>query len=299
VDVNPEAAAVVAEEYNTEYTTADYEKVLSDKDVDLVVITTRHDTHAEMTIRAARAGKHVLCEKPMGVTWDECRGVMDAVKLSGVKYCIGYNRGLAPLITQAGEIIARQDRAAVITHRIQVYYKGEFHWLLERAEGGGRLVGEGCHIFDLFCALAGSDPVRVSAEGGIFNQDPRVNTPDTALITVAFENGTIATVCIPSVGNAGLSKEATEIYCGNTAIHIDNFQTMAACIGEQKVEVDLGEIDKGHLIEINRLADAILTGAPCPNGLENAARAALIGFKAIEAIETHRVVPMSREEYKV
>ena len=298
-DINEEAARSVCREYRAEYATTDVERVLADPEVALVVIGTRHNLHASLTTMAAEAGKHVLCEKPMGITYDECRRVMKAVSENGIVYTIGYNRGMAPLISKARKILARQNEPVAMYHRIQTYLGAKFHWLLGMAEGGGRIIGEGCHILDLFCVVADSDPVRVYAEGGIFTKHPEADTPDTATITVGFENGSIANVLIPSIGNSLIPKESTEIYSGNVAIVIEDFQRMTACVGEQKEEVSLDTVDKGHRIEIDLLAEAVLHGGPVPNDVSSAARAAVLCLKAIEAMETHQVQPVSREEYVI
>lgn len=298
VDVNEAAAAAVAAEYGADYSTGDYQRVLSDPEVDLVVLTTRHNLHADMTVRAAEAGMNILCEKPMGLTLAECDAVLKAVRRNRVKYCIGYNRGLAPLVRQARAALSALERPMVIYHRIQSYFKSnEFHWILDANEGGGRIVSEACHIFDLFCELTGREPVRVTAEGGVFTKSGKVTTPDTALVTVAFEGGSIATLCIPSVGNSQLPKEWTEIYCGNAAVTIENFQKMTSYIGPSVEERVLPEVDKGHAEELRLLADSLLTGGPAPNGVESAMRSALLSLKAIESIRTHQTIAVSPSEY--
>ena len=83
-DIVEEAAKEMAEKYKMAYATTDYDKVLQDKEVDLVLITTRHNLHAEQTIKAAKAGKHILCEKPMALNLDDCHQIMKEVKKSGV-----------------------------------------------------------------------------------------------------------------------------------------------------------------------------------------------------------------------
>ena len=296
-DVVEEMARGVADEYGSEYVMTDVDRVFQDDAVDLVMITTRHNTHAELSIRAAKAGKNILCEKPMGIDDKECREVYMAVKENNVKYCIGYNRGLAPMVAGAREILADLKRPFAMYHRMQNYFAPEGHWLLDAEEGGGRLVGEGCHIFDMACALAGCEPVRVFAEGGVFTLSKTLTVPDTAAVTMAFEDGSVATTVIASVGNSGLSKEATEIYCGNVAIRIDDFKQMVLCTAGGTEETILSTVDKGHRRELALLAEVLLDGGPAPNNEENALRAALISFRANEAIRTHAVQTLSREEY--
>ena len=166
-DIIEETAKDVFEQYEMEYFTTDYEKVLSDKSVDLVVISTRHDQHAPLTVKAANAGKHILCEKPMGLNVKECQEITSAVKANNVKYTVGYNRGMAPLIIKARELIEGINKKKLIYHRIQGIFS-ENHWTHDPAIGGGRFIGEGCHVFDLICELVGKPLVSVYAGGGTF-----------------------------------------------------------------------------------------------------------------------------------
>jgi len=294
-DVDEARAEAVAREYGCAYHTSDVERVLGDDDVELVMITTRHDTHADLSIRAARAGKHILCEKPMGLTIEECRAVYRAVRESGLRYTIGYNRSVAPLVQRARDRLMGIGRPFIIYHRMQNYIPD--HWLLE-ATGGGRLIGEGCHVFDMFCVLAGADPVRISGAGGVFTGNPRAIVPDTAAVTMAFANGVAATMIVSSVGcNNGLSKEWTEIYCRDTAITIDDFRVMTVHSPAVLERTELPAVDKGHQREIALLADALLDGGPEPNDVVQAMRAAVCALKADEAIRTGATMTLSRSDY--
>ena len=298
-DIVKENAKQVSEEYNMKYFTGDYREVLDDEDVDLVVVTTRHNEHARLTIEAANAGKHVLCEKPMGLSERECRDVVKAVKANGVKYTVGYNRGMAPLVTKARDLIEPLDKKKLMYHRIQAPFP-EDHWTHDPEVGGGRFVGEGCHIFDLFCELVGKPPVSVYASGGIFLNPGKVRIPDSGIVTIAFEDGSVAATLIASDGCASFAKEATEIYCDGKAIHIDNFREMKyyGFDPEKKEQVlTLDETDKGQAVEIDRLADAILNDTEPPNGIVNAARAAVISFYVDESIQTGKAIPVSIEDY--
>ena len=296
-DIMEKAAKEVSKQYNMEYFTTDFRKILDDEKVDLVVITTRHDQHAPLTIEAANAGKHILCEKPMGLNAAECKDIASAVKTNNVKYTVGYNRGMAPLIRKARDLIKEIDKKKLIYHRIQAPFP-ETHWTHDQAVGGGRFVGEGCHIFDLLCELVGKPPVSVYASGGTFLDPDKVKIPDSGIITIAFEDGSVGTTLIASAGCKLFPKEATEIYCDGKAIYIDEFREMKSYGFEKGKEViTLEKIDKGQIAEIDELADAIVNNTEPPNGLVNAARAAVISFYVNESIRTGKQIPISKEDY--
>lgn len=98
MDIIEKAAREVAEDTGVSYWTTDVGKLLSDNEVDVVFIITLHDSHAELSVRTANAGKHVMCEKPMALNLDDCKAVVEAVRRNRVKYTVGYNRGMAPLV---------------------------------------------------------------------------------------------------------------------------------------------------------------------------------------------------------
>jgi predicted dehydrogenase len=297
-DIDEGLARKTAKDFEMKYATPDYEKILKDKEVDLVLITTRHNLHAEQTIKAAQAGKHILCEKPMALNIEDCYRVMKEVKKAKVKYTVGYNRGLAPLITKARDILKATDSPLVIYHRMANSFPSH-HWLLDEKEGGGRVVGEGCHILDLFSVLASSQANRIYAEGGIFSYG---NVPDTQVATLSFENGSVATMLLSSVGNNRLPKESTEIFSGTLSILITDFKEMKI-YGEKEPEseeaITLPVQDRGHKREIELLAEAILRNKEPPNGLENACQGALLSFKVLEAIKTKQVQEIKPEEYRI
>ncbi len=297
MDVDEEAAKSTAGGSGADYWTTDLDRLLSDGGIDAVFVTTRHNLHARQTIRAAEAGKHVLCEKPMGMNRGECRAVADAVKANNVKYTVGYNRGLAPLVTQARDVLRELPAKKLIYHRMQSRIS-EDHWIHDAEIGGGRFVGEGCHIFDLLCELAQSPPVSVYASGGTFRDPNLVKTPDSGIITITFADGSVGTTLITSAGCEPFPKESTEIYCDKRVIHIRDFREMDCFgFGAEPVRVGLDAADKGHAAEIDQFADAILHDTDPPNGLAKAARAAVISYMVNESIAAGAPVAISEADY--
>jgi predicted dehydrogenase len=299
-DVNPEAMRAFAADAGAPKCYDRAEDLLGDPEVDAVLIATRHDTHAALSILAAEAGKHILCEKPMGLSDAECRAVTEAVRKAGVVYTVGYNRGMAPMVLRARDLLRTlPGKKLMIYHRIQAPFP-EDSWTHIPEVGGGRFVGEGCHIFDLLCELAPGRPASVFASGGTFLDPERVKIADSAIVTLTFEDGSVGTTLIASAGCPDFPKEATEIYCANRAIFISDFNHLESYgfEGKRKVTMDFSETDKGHSLELDQFADAVLTGAPAPNGLVKARRAAVISYKVVESVRTGRPIPIDPAEYE-
>jgi predicted dehydrogenase len=298
MDIVESSAKDLADTTGAKFSTTDANKVFAEQEVDVVFITTTHETHAELSIRAANAGKHIMCEKPMALNAADCKAIALAVKKAGVKYTIGYNRGMAPFVQKAKCLLSTLPQKKIIYHRIQADFPVS-HWTHDPNVGGGRFVGEGCHVFDLFCELVDKPPVMVYAAGGTFLDPEKVKIPDSANVTITFADGSVATTLIASAGCPAFPKESTEVYCANKAISITDFRDMEyyGFDGQDKVSISFAAIDKGHALQLDLLADAIQNDTEAPNGLVKAARSALISYKVNESIATGKPVPMAESEY--
>ncbi len=299
MDIIGDAARAAAEDTKAAYWTDDVKRVFSDSNVDVVIITTRHDSHEDLAIKAADSGKNILCEKPMALDLEGCMAVAEAVKRNNVIYTIGYNRGLAPMITKAKELLETlPGKKKMIYHRMQSPFP-ESHWTHITEIGGGRFIGEGCHIFDLFCELVQTEPIEVYASGGTYLDPGKVSIPDSGIVTLTFADGSMAAALINSAGCPDFPKEATEIYCDGKAIYISGFKKMEyyGFEGQKRIDLEYYAEDKGHAVEIDMLADSIHYGTPSPNGLLKAARAAVISFKVNTSIRTGRSVGIAKSEY--
>jgi predicted dehydrogenase len=298
VDVSEDAAKAACQDFGMDYWTTDLDKVLSDDQIDVIVISTVHDSHAELSVAAANAGKHVLCEKPMGLSREECKAVSLAVKKNNVKYTVGYNRGMAPLVTKARDMIKDIPHKKLIYHRIQALFPVD-HWTHDPARGGGRFVGEGCHIFDLISELVGVPPVSVFASGGTFLDPNIVKITDSGIVTITYADGSVGTTLIASAGCTTFPKESTEIYTDLKAIWINDFMEMTYCgfDGQDKQYMELKPMDKGHKLEADMLADAIINDTEPPNGIVNAAKAAVISYMAGESVLSGQPIAISEKDY--
>ena len=205
---------------------------------------------------------------------------------------------MAPLVTKARDLLKTVPAKKLIYHRIQSPFP-EDSWTHDPKVGGGRFLGEGCHIFDLLCELVPSPPVSVYASGGTFLDPQKVKIPDSGIITIAFADGSVGTTLIASAGCAAFPKETTEIYCAGKAVYINDFKEMSyfGFEGQERVRIELGAADKGQAVEIEQLADAILNDKEPPNGLVKAARAAVISYMANESIAQGCPIAITEKDY--
>ena len=289
VDSNLEAAQGIAQKAGAAYFTDDIERVLADKQVEAVFVVTPHHLHADFSIRAAQAGKHVFCEKPMGLTEEECLAVAAAVREAGVKYTIGYNRAYAPFTRQARQLIAGLSGPVMVVHRMADWFPYNHGWLLDGSLSGGRVIGESGHALDMICQLIGQNPVRVYAEGGNLVGQGSLDTPDSAMITLGFANGSSGVMYLSSIANSGYPKEEVLVSCANHTLVIYNFERMQIVSPDGKQEFNLPKISKGQPELVSAFARAILEDLPSPNGIESALRTSRCTLAALRSISTHEV----------
>ncbi len=213
------SARQAAELLGAEKATTDFDSVLADSAVNAVLISTRHNLHAAQVIAAAKAGKHIFVEKPLGLTGDECRAAVEAVEAAGVLCTVGFNRRFSPFAVAARNALKSAAGPKQIVCRVNAGPLPKSHWLLDPAEGGGRLIGEGCHFFDLMAWLVGSAPESVTAQ--------RIgDSVDDASAIVRFANGSVGTLVYTGLGDPQYPKERIEVFAGGGVAVIDNFRAV-------------------------------------------------------------------------
>jgi predicted dehydrogenase len=185
----------------------DYHDVLADPAVDAVLIATRHHLHAEMVAAALRAGKHVFVEKPLALTEAE---LVELEKLieelwTSPTGCpvvfVGFNRRYSPYALRLRALVAERLTPLHLSYRMNAGYLPPEHWT-QSTEGGGRVLGEACHIFDLFRFLVGSPPLNIQATG-VHTTRRDISPTDNFTATIRYVDGSVCTLLIQrKVGGA-------------------------------------------------------------------------------------------------
>jgi myo-inositol 2-dehydrogenase/D-chiro-inositol 1-dehydrogenase len=178
--------------------TSDAAAVLADRRVHAVVIATHHDSHAALAIAAAEHGKHVFVEKPLALDEPACREIEAAVRRSGVQLLMGFQARHAPLLRRAREWVPAPR--VVFGHLVAGRW-GDSSWAQQPDIGGGNVLSQGVHCFDLLTYAAGAAPVVVFAEGGTITHDPATtDVIDSVLCTIRFANGVVGSALIGDFG---------------------------------------------------------------------------------------------------
>ena len=290
VDAFEEAAASACQEFGGRYHTTEIETVLDDDEVDAVLIATHHDSHAPFATQAAAAGKHIFLEKPMALTIEECLEIEEAVAKAGVKLMMGFKFRFAPLVAKVKEVITTP--LVTVGQSLHPNMKG---WALTPERGGGPVLSNGCHAFDLVYWLNESEPVLISAAGGALTH-PEIGLVDNAAVSVQFENGSIASIIAGDSGDARYtSKFFFEVLDGErTATLYDRCHKVAfgGCeidsLSVEELPPAARSDPEGVRGEMEAWARCLLDDTEPPIGPRDGTRATAMVLKAFEAIRSGR-----------
>jgi len=237
-------AKQTASKFKAEYCTTDYREVLEDENVDLVIITTPHNLHFRMIMDAAEAGKAIYVEKPMCLTEGELDKIVKVISEKKVPLVVGFNRRYSPLAVKAKELLKQKHRPYLINYRVNAGFVPKTSWVQDPEVGGGRIIGECCHFFDLFNYFMESqvEDIRVMS---VPVNDTTVVANDNVTVTVGWADGSLSTLVYTALGHMGLPKERIEIFADGSSMVIDDFKNMELH-GFRERSTRLKKQDKGH-----------------------------------------------------
>jgi predicted dehydrogenase len=214
-DLQGERAREMQAKYNVPHCTTSHEKLLADPEIEAVVVATREDAQATMTIEALRAGKHVYVEKPLANTEEECAAVVAAQQASGKHVAVGFNRRFAPAYLKARELLHLDGGPRNMHYRIADEY---WRWGKDYPPGV-RVIHEVCHIFDALRWLTGSEVTSVYCVQA---------RADDEAITLRFASGCVATIMNCGYGTMDCPKERLEAFSTRGGITVEDFVELRA-----------------------------------------------------------------------
>jgi len=254
----------VGEQFRADYVTTDYDEVLADPEVDMVLIATRHHLHAAQATRAAKAEKAIFLEKPMALNQEELDRLVAVLEETGMPFMVGFNRRFSPAAQKARGIVAGRRSPLMILYRVNAGYIPLDHWV-HTEEGGGRMVGEACHMFDMFQYLVSPARVVEVVSTAIVPTTEHVAATDNVVATVRYDDGSVATLLYSALGASDLSKEYVEIYADGKVLVIDDYHVLRVHGARLKGWGSQTQ-DKGHLEELRAFAKYVRgeSGPPIP-----------------------------------
>lgn len=249
--------------YGIEETTTDTNRLFADPEVDALVITTRHNSHARFVMQALEAGKHVFVEKPLCLNLAELGEIEVAYARQREQgktplVMVGFNRRFAPQIQRIKALLAGVSRPKSFVMTVNAGALPADHWTQDPAVGGGRIIGEACHFIDLLRFLAGSQIVShsrlamTSAKG------------DTLSLQLGFADGSIGTVHYFANGCKAFPKERLEVFAAGRVLQLDNFRKLQGFSWPGFRKMNLWRQDKGQGACAKMFVDAVQQGGAAP-----------------------------------
>jgi predicted dehydrogenase len=250
-------AKATAERFGADYAATSYEEVLADPNVDMVLICTRHHLHAQQAIAAARAGKAILLEKPMALNQNEVDELIAVLEETGVPFMVGYNRRFSLYAVEARRHSDKRINPLFMRYRMNAGYIPLNHWV-HGSEGGGRIIGEACHIVDLFTSFTGAAVESMS--GNCINpRTESVSANDNVTTTLTYADGSLGVLDYFAIGSKQLPKENFEIHFDEKTIVIDDYKALRGH-GINVNELKSTTSEKGHRQELEVFHNALKTG---------------------------------------
>jgi predicted dehydrogenase len=261
------SARSAAERFGARVASTDLDEALADPSVELAIIGTRHHLHGGQVERCLQAGKSVFVEKPLCLTFEELERIRAARGRGGL-LAVGFNRRYAPLIREMKETLALLPAPRLVHIRVNAGRIEKDHWTQDPQQGGGRLLGEGCHFFDLIPYLAGSPIASLEVQG---SPDRQLPIPDNFMVLLRLEDGSLGSLVYTSLGEPALGKERVEVHSAGVSLVLEDFRELAIHRAG-RTRRSAAARDKGIAGEVKALK-AALEGRPSE----------LISWEAIEA----------------
>lgn len=279
-------AKILAKKCGAENATSDYTILLNDDEVDLVIITTRHNLHAGMVIEALKHGKNVFVEKPLCLNEVEMESIISTYQdtKNNNTLTVGFNRRFSPFASKMKSLIGDGPKNIIAT--MNAGFIPSDVWIHDLEVGGGRIIGEACHFIDLCSYLAGSDVISVCMNS--LGQNPQENT-DNASILLRYENGSNAVINYFSNGSKSYAKERIEVYSQEKILVLDNWRELKG-YGIKGFTKYKGSMNKGHQAQFSLLNDRVKNGGEPLISFESIINTTKATFACITSLRENRWV---------
>lgn len=280
------SGTAMAQKHGFSHSTTSVDEVLNDEEVDLILITTRHNLHAGMTVKCLEANKHVFVEKPLALNKEELDSVIAAQQKSGKTVMVGFNRRFSPHAEKMKTLLGTSQMNVIATMNAGNIPANV--WVHDMLVGGGRIIGEACHFIDLITYLTGSKVKAVCMNA--IGVNPEENT-DNATILLKYENGSTGVINYFSNGSKAYSKERVEVYSQDRTLVMDNFRKTEG-FGFKGFSNLKTKLDKGHKNQFHKLIAQTKNGGSALIPFDEIVNTTNASFAAIESLKMNQWIQL-------
>jgi predicted dehydrogenase/threonine dehydrogenase-like Zn-dependent dehydrogenase len=272
------SGAQAAKKFGFEETTTATDKLFDDADINAVVITTRHNSHAALVCQALQAGKAVFVEKPLALSYDELALIETAYNESASPLLmVGFNRRFSPQAVKMKSLLQGLGGPKAMVMTVNAGAIPQEHWTQDCTIGGGRIIGEACHFVDLLRYLAGAPIIGMQAAA-------MGDSEDVTTFTLQFADGSTGTVHYLANGHKAVPKERLEVFCGGRILQLDNFRKLTGFGWSGFSKMNLWRQDKGQLACATAFVQAIEKGGAAPVAFEELLEISRVTIDIAEAV---------------
>lgn len=281
-------SATLAKKFNFSSSTTDYRVILEDKEIDTVLITTRHNSHSKFVIESLQAGKNTFVEKPLALNQSQLEEIVETynsqVTTHNLTLTVGFNRRFSPHIQSIKKAIGENPGPVNIVATMNAGHIPPNVWVHDLQTGGGRIIGEACHYIDLCVYLSGSEVKSVCMNA--LGENPEENT-DNASILLRFKNGSNAVINYFANGAKSYSKERVELFSHERVFIMDNFRVTKA-YGVKGFKNIKTKIDKGHKAQFHEYIRRLQQGGEPLIPMHEIVNVTRASFAAIQSLKEKR-----------
>ena len=270
----------------------DYQTMLSAQDISAVLIATRHNAHASMTVEALTAGKSVFVEKPLAVDLKGLETVRQTLVTTGNdRLQVGFNRRFSPTVGKVKELFAGNQSPLVMSYRVHAGQLESGSWYLD-AEQGSRFIGEAGHFLDVFAYLTGSRPVSVAAMA-LHPPSTIADDLENLSVVVQYADGSVGNLLYLTQGAPSVPKEYLEVFGSGKTVQLHNFEYVQLFENNAQKKFKMGVLNKGQKEEMAAFVQAVRTGGAMPISTQELIDTTLLTLCAVEAAKERATVHLA------
>jgi polar amino acid transport system substrate-binding protein len=273
----------VADKFKFNFCSSEVNDVIRNEAINTVFIATPHSSHAELVVKALKAGKKVFVEKPLAINMEQLQAVIDTKNRFNLPVMVGFNRRFAAVSEALRNEFKNVSEPLIVNIRVNAGLIPKDHWIQQPEIGGGRVIGEMCHFIDLMQYFTNAEPVKVFAES-ITTENEKITSDDNIAIIVKFSDGSVGNLTYLANGDKSLPKEHIEVFGAGKVGVINDFKD--GMIYKNGRTVKLKSSGKGHKEEIYAFLNAVRDGRDSPIDFRCICLTTLATFKILDSLYT-------------